>query len=175
MLMASVSYQYGFTDWLTAGGSVQLTPILFGMFGFGEINATVGALNQSGALPAVSVQTSLHLLSDFSTAFQLFPETNAMVSWQLGKAFLVYGGGGGMWNFYREKGGGLPRDALFIPSFVSGLQVMLGKWDITTELKLIAPFNVSSSVLFGYIGLGSNGVFAPYISVSRRFGGKEGE
>ena len=175
LLMASVNYQYGISSWLTMGGSVHLTPIIFGMFGFGEINATAGIIKQSGVVPAVAVQANLHLLSDFSTDFLLFPETNIIASWRLGNSFLVYVSGGGMWNLYNEKGGGLPRDSLLVPSFVGGVQIILGQWDLSTELKLIAPFDDSSSVLFGYIGVGSNGVIAPYISVSRRFGAAEGE
>lgn len=49
---------------VAAGGSIHLTPIIFGMFGFGEINATIGIVSQTGFVPAMAFQGSIHLLSD---------------------------------------------------------------------------------------------------------------
>ena len=137
--MVSLSYQYGLTDAVSVGGSVQLTPAVFGLFGFVELNSTLGIIKQWNLLPSLSASVNLHMMSNFESFF-LFPEIALVPSWRLNQHILLYIGGGGMLNLYPQKAGGIEREYLFIPDFFTGVLLTFGQWDFSAELKLLQPF-----------------------------------
>ena len=170
--MTSFAYQFGLTDGISLGGSVHLTPVFFGLFGFVELNSTFGITKQWGFLPSLSTSVNLHMMSNLESFF-LFPEIAVVPSWRINRHVLLYIGGGGMVNFYPQKAGGVEREYLFLPDFFAGVQLTFEQWDISAELKLLQPFKDNTYIILDYIGAGSFGAFAPYISVSRRIGGTE--
>ena len=146
----------------------------------GELFATYGILRQSGFIPSVVVGLDTILLSDFTTSFFALPELNAVASWKVTDFLALYGGAAVMVNFY-PKTAGLPTDGAvapgvaigLLPSFPIGAQLLLGRFQVTAEARLVRPFTSNRNIILHYIGLGDNGAIGVYLSVSYILGGSK--
>lgn len=168
--LLSVNYLYGLTNDLSVGGTAYVTDALFGTGHF-EANGIWQIVNQRGAaIPALSLEANLHVITDFKTSLQFFPELNLTPSWAIGP-FLLYGGAGAMFNFYPNMADGTSRQYLAIPDFYLGAVWHSRNWRVTAELKYLNPFQLNYPAAPSYIGIGEWGALAPFVAVSYRFGG----
>jgi hypothetical protein len=178
--MISVDYAYGITDSFTAGAAVHVTPLIFGLEGMGEVFATCGLVRQAGLIPSVSAGLDTILLSDFTTSFYALPELNAIVSWKVANALSLYSGAAVMVNFY-PKTAGLPMDNAIapgvpiglVPSFPLGMQLTLGRFQLSAESRIIEPFTDNKGLVLSYVGLGDHGAIGVYLSASYLLGGSQ--
>lgn len=168
--LLDLSYLYGLTDNVSLGGSIYVTDALFGT-GHLEGTAIWGIIPQRGALPAVSLDGNLHLVTDFKSSLQFFPELNLTPSWAVG-SFLFYGGAGAMFNLYPNMANGTKREYLAIPDFYLGARWRGARWGFTAELKYLNPFQPNYPAAPAYVGIGQWGALAPFFAASYRFGGR---
>jgi hypothetical protein len=176
--LLSLDYGYGVTDSFTAGAALHVTPLLFGLAGMGDVYCAYGLLVQDGFIPSLTTGLDTILLCDFQTSFFAFPELSLTASWKITDFLRVYGGAAAMVNFY-PKAAGLPMDGALLPglpmgllpSFPVGLQLTLGRLQLSAESRLLRPFTSNRNLILHYIGLGDYGAIGVYLSASYVLGG----
>ncbi len=167
--LLGINYLYGLTDNISVGGTAYLTDALFGT-GHLELSGTWGIIDQKGAMPALSLESNLHAVSDLRTTLQFFPEVGLTPSWRLG-SFLIYTGAEAMFNLYPNMANGTTREYPAIPAFYVGANWSRKHWGLAAELKYLNPWQPNFPVGPSYVGFNQWGALAPFIAFSYRFGG----
>lgn len=170
--MLSLDYQYGWTEHWTVGGALHLTPLVFGILGMAELNTLYGASTPQGGLPGVSLYGNVILFTDLVTGLTILPDLGILAYWEIAGRLRPYTGVSAMLNFY-PRTAGLPKETWILPSFIIGAEWLLGYWDISLECRLIHPSGNTEGKAVHFVGLGGYGAWAPYLSVSYRFGGEK--
>ena len=140
--MATLSYQFGLTDFVTMGGTIGLALLV----PFVEVHSTIGILD----IGAFALSASANV--QFSTwNVVLMPEIILIPSWKASNSMLLYAGvGTALYGFQK-----------LVPEILIGSEFTLGQWDICVELRVVEGLNTTSF----------QPVLAPFISFSYRFGG----
>ena len=167
----SAGYLRGITEYYAAGGSLNLSGLLFG-FLFIDSKHVFRFNRQRRALPACSGYAGLNFMTDFKTSAYLFPELVVTASWQFAAKHLFYTGLGTWIVFNKEGTEGLRYSDHIIPQFFCGADFRIRAWELMVEFKWLYPWKNNHYSTVDYIGMGKYGALAPYFSVARRWGVK---
>ena len=185
MPLTSLSGAYGATNDLTAFAGLHTTALLFG-----DIQLDGGAVyrlaQQSGMMPSLSVSPILNLaLSTRDGAAELWPELDANISWRYGEGSAALAMSDsthnwpdgntiyfGMSNWFelgvqRSDGEAIPHR--WIPNLQLGHIFEGEHWQYTLEVKYLAVGIPNLPNVVDYRGIGGNGTFGAYFSLTRKF------
>lgn len=164
--LTSITYGKGISEKLTAFGSLHTTSLLFNNF---QIEAGVLSefRKQEGMIPAFSSALTLNFVTELSEGnAKIWPQIDGNAYWALKENKHMPYLGYSIWidpNIMSDNGIGIIN-----PHF--GYRYRMGSWDVSTEMKLLAPGHDNSKVFVPYKSLqGSKGATGVYFNISKRF------
>ena len=173
----SLSYQYGWHDKFTIGGSAYLTPVFLG-FGYFEVNTATELFKQTANhspwswLPSATLIFNLPFTTDFYSSIEFFPELGTILSWRFGApngdfSQIFYLGATGYFNFY---GITLSTPSLFLPALLVGHSFRFSDLHLNVEVKWQHFNQVNRYKAIRYVGIDELGALAIYLSLSYQLG-----
>ena len=164
--LTSITYGKGVSEKLTAFGSLHTTSLLFNNF-----QAEVGILSefrkQEGWIPAFSSTLVLNFVSELSEGNpKLWPQIDGNAYWSFKDNKQLPYIGYSLWidpKIINSNGIGIINPHI-------GYRYQIGSWDLSAEMKLLAPGHDKSKVFVPYQSLqGDKGATGLYFNVSKRF------
>jgi len=169
----TAAYGYGIDSTLTGFAALNVTSAFYGNFQL-ELGVTKKLLAQKGYIPALSVTPVLNIIYRNSDAVKIFPQldVNAYLESNKGRNLTYIG----VSNWFelaskRATGEDQPHQWFFSPQ--AGHTLVRRKWDLTLEVKILAP-NISyeSSAVEYKSPFGKRGAFGIYLGYTRKFNRK---
>lgn len=128
--LSSVGAAYGLADRLDVQGHLQLTPLAaFGVWG-ADVGASYLAREQDAGIPTVTVGLRGYAFTDFKSGLWPYLDASGTASWKLGERWTPFVTLTGMYA-------AVDRRVLWSPG--AGLQVKMGRFDLSTELRWYDP------------------------------------
>lgn len=168
MPLSSLGFAYGLHKKITASTNLGLTSMAFGVLQLDP--GILYGIHQptSPKQLGVSVFAKTHLMIDrWENNFRWYPEAGGQLYKEWGKN-LAYAGGSAWFEtrYPKEKrAAGNP----WIPMIHLGYVRQKPKWNLSVELKWIAPNISHKDIVVDYIGPGSNGALGVYFGLTRKF------
>jgi hypothetical protein len=157
--IVSLNGGYGVRDDLDVFARLDVTGAAFGDMHLEPGVVLHPVISEGGAIPTVSIATSLHILTNFKEG-RAIPQVSAALAWRLWKRLLVYFGGDlglafGPVATFRALGG----------PFLGG-EVKVGRVGLSLELKWIAPQYESNWAAPAWVGIGGYGYLSLLIGIN---------
>lgn len=167
----SASFGYGVDSTLTAFGSLHTTALGFGTLQL-DGGITKQILKQKKWRPAITVAPIANILVDFHEGnTRFYPELDVNFYWQhsVNKPHIVYASFASWFDLFSTGPNNQPVYQNYYPNFAVGHIFEFNKYSITTEVKLLAPFNDNTGTPLEYNGINNSGSFGAYIGLTRKF------
>lgn len=172
--LTSVDVGYGLDSNITIFGGLHTTAIFFGNLQL-DAGATYQFLEQRDYIPNLSVSPSFNFIYNFEgQSARFWPILDLNAYWNYGQNRNYFYAG---CNNYFELSSVMANDQpqaynwLFNPQIGHVFKGATGKWQLSTELKLLAPYIDNSTAFVPYASLtGSRGAAGLYISYRWIFG-----
>lgn len=163
---------YGYKENLTIYGGLHTTSLLYKTLQL-EAGFRRNIVTGKGLSPSISTGVGLNAMMDFRKYnVRAYPEVNLNPYWNYGR-WKTYSGLQLWFDFHKLFQANYGYNGLFVPSFVVGQSVDLGKWDVSLEYKRIG-FNIATeNSVVNYITFGGIGAQGLYLSAHRSFGYKK--
>jgi hypothetical protein len=158
--LTTVGVSYGVADRLDVSAHLHPTVALFGVAGL-DVGSSYLAVEQDGAVPAVTVAGRLYGFTDFKTGFSPYLEAGATGSYRIANRFSPF----------------LNVSALVqtnaVPLFALGVgsDVRIGQSAVQAELRWYSPNRGTYFNAVDYISVGRQGALGIVISGRVNFGG----
>lgn len=165
MPLSSVYGGYGVTENSTVYGGIHTTSLLFGVYQT-DLGLNQRLLEQNKYIPGITLNPAVNLMTGkWEGAFKFYPELGVNACWNYASKDHYFYAGSMIWPELEPKDLSSP----FILSFQAGHTFSTPRWFYTVEARLLGPFKSHKDIVVDYKGLGNNGAFGVYFSVSRKF------
>jgi hypothetical protein len=168
--LSSAGVSYGLSDKTTLTSNVGITSLAFGVgqLDLGFLQLILNSENNYNV--GLSGFGKAHLFMDrWKGDFRLYPEFGLNVFKEFGQGkHLLYSGGSG-WFETRFPEPERNAKNIWIPMIHIGYQRVKAKWNLTYELKWIAPQENNQNIVVDYIGPSKNGSLGFYFGLTRKF------
>lgn len=162
--LSSVGAAYGLTERLDVSAHLQLTPLAaFGVWG-ADVGASYLALEQASARPAVTVGLRGYGFTDFKSGLWPYADATATASWKLGDRWTPFVTLTGMYA-------AVDRRVLWSPG--AGVQVRLGRFELTGELRWYDPTYRPGGTVVPWIAPGGAGALGLVLGGQYRASGPQ--
>jgi hypothetical protein len=166
--LTSLGFAYGLHKKFTVSTNLGVTSLAFGVFQldpcllYGIHNPT------KPGQPGISAFVKTHLILDrWEKHFRWYPEVGGQVYKEWGKNLFYLGGSGWFETRYPRQ----ERSAVnvWIPMVHLGFIRQNPKWNLSLEMKWIAPNISHKNIVVDYIGPAGQGALGLYFGVTRKF------
>jgi hypothetical protein len=168
MPLSSVGFSYGLSSKFTATSNLGLTALAFGV-GQLDLGVLYGIKKTEGpGSVGFSAFGKTHLMLDkWEKSFRWYPEAGIQAYTEWGKNMLYAGGSG--WLETRYPSVNRTAGNFWLPMIHAGFVRQNPKWNLSVELKWIAPNTSNEKIVVDYIGVAGAGAVGLYFGVVRKF------
>lgn len=172
--ITSVEVGYGLSDDVTGYGALHTSAALFGNLQL-DLGCTYRFLKQKHYLPALSFSPSVNLIFDFNDRIaKAWPIMDVNAFWNYGnRKNYLYVGVNNYFELSSKSANDQPQSHhwIFSPQLGHVIKGKTQQWQLTTELKLLAPYVDNSYAFVPYSSiLGTRGATAFFIGCRWKIG-----
>lgn len=166
----SVYAAYGLTQRSTIYTGMHITTAAFGNLQT-DIGILTGLMIPEGWKPGLSIGLGLNSINRFQTNdHRFYPAIDLHAYWIYGKrGHTVYTGMNNWIDLYAQAGANDDQYNLWLPAIHMGHIWSRGKWDLSLELKYLAPQLNNNFTVVNYIFPPNYGALGVYFGVVRKF------
>lgn len=166
----SVYGAYGLTQRSTIYTGVHVTAAAFGNLQT-DIGILTGLMASDGWKPGLSVGVGMNSINRFQTNdHRFYPAIDLHAYWIYGKrGNTIYTGVNNWIDLYAQAGANDDQYNLWLPAIHLGNIWSRGKWDLSLELKYLAPQLNNNFTVVNYILPPNYGALGVFIGVMRKF------